>query len=618
MKNFSPLALRLSLAIVLVIGTMGGIATVFLTNHMISDLESQFQERGKTMAMLLARLVNEGIAEENLDLVNRAAYFLDEPDFQHLLVYNESWGRIDRYPAMASGQADQSPLHLAEARTYFQKNAAADIFFTDKIGDAQGYDFYARVRYRPYLDSPSINAGFVVLHLAGEMIHKARQHMFRLHLGMAAFFCIITIVLLAGLLHVLVVRPVRRLRQDMEQFGQGMTPLPRPPSGDEIGDLTRQFTSMAASIEERSRALAEQRRYLDTLLTSSSYGITATDAELVIRYFNPRAETLYHYQAAEVIGKNVRDIQLLLGGKQDLLEKALPLVHERGSYTFTMDLENGDGISRSLESVIFVIRDEARLVAGYLMMTFDVTERLKFQRKLERSNQELEQFAYVASHDLQEPLRAITGFVQLLEQHCASVLDQDGREYMAFIVDAAARMKDLIQDLLTYSRLTTTSKLPETVDLNDILAMVQENLKQLIEEHKAEIICDQPLPMILADRLQIGQLLQNLITNAIRYHRPGVVPQISLSASLQGKEWLISVKDNGMGIDPRYFSRIFKIFQRLHTREEYPGTGIGLAICKKIMERHQGRLWVESEPGQGAIFLFTLPVITRLSPQDHQ
>jgi light-regulated signal transduction histidine kinase (bacteriophytochrome) len=243
-------------------------------------------------------------------------------------------------------------------------------------------------------------------------------------------------------------------------------------------------------------------------------------------------------------------------------------------------------------------------------MTYDVTERLKFQRELERSNQELEQFAYVASHDLQEPLRVITGFVQLLEKRYASALDQNGREYMAFIVDAAARMKELINDMLAYSRVTTKTKPPEAVDLNDTLATVRENLSRLIKETRAEISCDQALPMVQADRAQMGQLLQNLITNAIRYHRPEMPPKIRLTAVLQGKEWLISVTDNGIGIEQRYFTRIFKIFQRLHTNDEHPGTGIGLAICKKIIERHQGRIWVQSEPDQGATFLFTLPVMT--------
>jgi PAS domain S-box-containing protein len=611
MKKFSPLALRLSVVLVLVIGTMGGVATIFLTSHMTSDLESQFQERGKTLALLLARLVNEGIAEENLDLINRAAYFLDEPDVKQLSVFNELWDQIDGYPVMAMGTKDTpAPRSLTGARTYFQKYPAVDVFFTHAVGHDQTYDFYARVRYRPYLDSPSIDTGFVVLHLAGDRIHEARQQMFRLHLGVAALFCFITIVLLAGLLHVLVVRPVRRLRKDMKMFGQGMTPPVRPQSGDEIGDLTRQFTSMATAIEQRSNALTEQRRYLDTLLTSSNYGITATDAELVIRYFNPRAEALYHCPATEVSGKNIRDIHQMLGLDPVLLEETLALVQERGSYTYTLDQENSDGVNRSLESVIFIIRDEAGLVAGYLLMTYDVTERLKFQRELERSNQELEQFAYVASHDLQEPLRVITGFVQLLEKRYASALDQNGREYMAFIVDAAARMKELINDMLAYSRVTTKTKPPEAVDLNDTLATVRENLSRLIKETRAEISCDQALPMVQADRAQMGQLLQNLITNAIRYHRPEMPPKIRLTAVLQGKEWLISVTDNGIGIEQRYFTRIFKIFQRLHTNDEHPGTGIGLAICKKIIERHQGRIWVQSEPDQGATFLFTLPVMT--------
>jgi len=600
-SRVSPLGLRISVGIVLIVAILGVAASIFLSVQQARDLDAQFRERGKTLTVLLARLVSEGIAEENLDLVKRASYILENPGVSYINVYNEFWDLIETYPPRT-----KHPHSIEVVRAYFAAHPDSRFFLKD-YQERGIYDFYARVDYQPFLDSPPIPAGFVEVDISSQALLEARARLFRHHFWVGLIFCVVTIFSLLTILHLLVVRPVRRLKAEMERFGQGEMPPVRPRSEDEFGDLGRQFSEMAATIEERNRALTEQRRYLDTLLSSSSYGIAATDAELVVRYFNPPAETLFQCPAAEVIGKSVREIHQMRGVDEARLDKALALVRERGSYLYTVRQENKDGAIRSLESTIFAIRDGEGRIVGYLMMANDITERLQFQRELERSNQELSQFAYVASHDLQEPLRVITGFVQLLEQRCAPALDPDGREYMNFIVDAAGRMKDLINDLLAYSRLTTKARPAEMVDLNDTLTVARENLRLLIAESRAEIIRERPLPVVRADRGQMGQLLQNLLTNAIRYQRPEAAPRIRLSASLRGKEWLLAVTDNGIGIEPRYFERIFKIFQRLHNKEEYPGTGIGLAICKKIVERHRGRLWVESEPGQGSTFFFTLP-----------
>ena len=601
MKLYSPLAVRISLSIVLVIAIMGGVGTFFLTAHMAGDLEEQFRERGQTLALLVARLVNEGIAEENLDLINRASYILEMQGVEYISVHGEFWDLIETYPPRT-----KHPHGIESARAHFAAHPESLVFLEeDQVHGV--YDFYARVSYQPFLDSPPVPAGFIEIDISSQALLLARAKMFRLHLWVAVLFSLVTIALLVFLLHGLIIRPVRRLSREVALFGQGVMPRSLPRAGDEIGDLARQFYEMAATIEARNRALAKQRRYLDTLLSSSGYGIVAANAELVIRYFNPKAEQLYRCPASEVIGKNVREIHQMRKVDPDRLERALKVVHEQGAYTYNVRQEDGEGRTQSLEASIFAIRDEQGRVDGFLLMVQDVTERLRFQEELERSNLELEQFAYVAPHDLQEPLRVITGFVQLLGQRQEAQLDAEGREYMDFIVDGAARMKTLINDLLVYSRVTTKADLPEMVDLNQVLAVACKDLRQLIEENQAAIVCEDPLPTIRADRGQMGQLFQNLLGNAIRYRRPETAPRITLAARRQGRDWLISVTDNGIGIDPRYFARIFKIFQRLHTPEEYPGTGIGLAICKKIVERHQGRLWVESEPGKGACFLFTLP-----------
>ena len=225
--------------------------------------------------------------------------------------------------------------------------------------------------------------------------------------------------------------------------------------------------------------------------------------------------------------------------------------------------------------------------------------------KLARSNADLEQFAYVASHDLKEPLRAISGSIQILQERYKDKLERGADEVIKHTVDGATRMQTLIDDLLTYSRLTTREAPLEATDCSQIVQEVLANLKSAIDESKAIITYD-ALPVVKADSTQLLQVFQNLIGNAIKY-RSQRTPRIHIGVEDKGNEWLLAISDNGIGIAPQYADRIFRIFQRLHTRKEYSGTGIGLAVCKKIVERHGGRIWLESELEEGSTFLFTLP-----------
>jgi len=226
--------------------------------------------------------------------------------------------------------------------------------------------------------------------------------------------------------------------------------------------------------------------------------------------------------------------------------------------------------------------------------------------ELARSNADLQQFAYVASHDLKEPLRMVASYTQLLARRYKGKLDSDADEFITYAVDGANRMQWLINDLLAYSRVSVQDKVFEEVDCNRVLEEVLSDLRIAIEESLAVVTHD-PLPRVMADGLQLGQLFQNLIGNAIKFHGKDH-PRVYVSAERRPNEWLFSIRDNGVGLDPEYAERIFVIFQRLHSRDEYPGTGIGLAICKKIVERHGGRIWVVSQTGQGATFHFTLPI----------
>jgi PAS domain S-box-containing protein len=224
--------------------------------------------------------------------------------------------------------------------------------------------------------------------------------------------------------------------------------------------------------------------------------------------------------------------------------------------------------------------------------------------ELNRSNEELGQFAYIASHDLQEPLRMVASYTQLLSRRYKGRLDSDADEFIAFAVDGATRMQRLIQDLLTFSRVGTKGKELLKTSSEDALQFALSNLRGAIEESGALVTHD-PLPAVMADEMQLIQLFQNLVGNAIKYQNGGT-PKIHVGATNGGEQWKFSVQDNGLGIDPQYFDRIFGMFQRLHKREEFAGTGIGLAICKKIVERHGGQISVESQPGQGSTFRFAL------------
>ena len=234
----------------------------------------------------------------------------------------------------------------------------------------------------------------------------------------------------------------------------------------------------------------------------------------------------------------------------------------------------------------------------------EILERQQAEADLARSNAELEQLAYVASHDLQEPLRMVASYLQLLEQRYQASLDADAHEFIGFAVNGAKRMQSLIDDLLTYSRIGIRGAPLQPVDCAAVTTTVLHSLHMAIAEGDAQITCDS-LPVVMGDATQLTQLFQNLLANAIKFRREKPV-RIHIAAEPDGDFWRFSVQDNGIGIAPEYFERIFVMFQRLHSRSLYAGTGIGLAICKKIVERHGGHIWVESVPGQGSTFYFTL------------
>jgi PAS domain S-box-containing protein len=271
-----------------------------------------------------------------------------------------------------------------------------------------------------------------------------------------------------------------------------------------------------------------------------------------------------------------------------------------------------DGSWHSLELMAINHIDDPN-VRGVVINARDVTDRLEMEQslrelanELKRSNEELEQFALVASHDLQEPLLSIAGFAQLLQRRHCGKLDPEAREFVGYVVDEASRMQDLINDLLAYARIGYAELRPETLDSNALVEEVESSLAQTIADTCAEVVVH-PLPNVRADRCQLGQVFQNLISNALKFcDHDG--PRVEISAARSGEAWLFSVADEGIGVDASQAQRIFEVFGRLHPQGRYDGTGTGLAICERIVERHGGRIWVEPRPGEGSVFSFTLPV----------
>lgn len=301
-------------------------------------------------------------------------------------------------------------------------------------------------------------------------------------------------------------------------------------------------------------------------------------------------------EALEVLQKDGREIPLILvsGALGDVT--AVECI-KKGATDYVLK----DGVARLPESVRRAL-SEKRLKIERHAAEHELARKVD---ELARSNRDLEQFAYVASHDLQEPLRMVAAYTQLLAEKYRGQLDETADKYIGYAVEGAQRMQTLIQDLLAFSRAGRTKAAQPEADANDVMRDVLLNLSSAIQESGA-VLKVENLPPVGADRLQLSQLLQNLIGNAIKFCKEHA-PQISVNAEPAGDFWQFSVSDNGIGIAPEHAEGIFAVFQRLHTRAEYPGNGIGLSICKKIVEYYGGRIWVESTPGQGCTFKFTLP-----------
>jgi PAS domain S-box-containing protein len=406
--------------------------------------------------------------------------------------------------------------------------------------------------------------------------------------------------------------------------------------------VKRQFSERKTVLEERKQAELELRK-LAQMVDFANDMIVVRDLSDKIVYWNQGAERLYGWTKPEVLGKYIHTFLNTVFPNQ--LEEIRAEFWQKGYWEGELTHTIRDGTKIIVASRWTLQRDEnhqpiaileinnnitdRKLVEEALKnakeeleiqvrertkaLTEEVAERKETEKKLEqtmerlkRSNQELERFAFIAAHDLQEPLRAITGYTQLLAQEYQENLNSSIREYMGYIVEGSTRMQHLVRDLLIYHRVSSVNRSFIPTDCNAIMRQVVSHLQPAIAESQAVVIYEN-LPTVNVDKTLLLQLFQNLIDNAIKF-RASETPLVCITSEFtKNNEWLFCVSDNGIGIKPMYLERIFEIFKRLHTQKKFPGTGIGLAICKKIVEHHGGHIWVESEIGVGTKFYFTIP-----------
>ncbi len=373
---------------------------------------------------------------------------------------------------------------------------------------------------------------------------------------------------------------------------------------------------MGVDVTDRKRAermLQEASRYTRSLIEASLDPLVTIDREGNITDVNQATEKATGVNRDRLIGSEFAQYFT----DPDKARKGYQQVFTTGfvrDYPLAIRHASGGVVEVLYNASIF--RNGTGEVAGVFAAARDITARKRAEQalseraaELARSNAELQQFAYVASHDLQEPLRMVANYTQLLARRYRGRLDPDADEFIAYAVEGATRMEALIQALLAYSRVTTQAQVPMRVSPDRILSVALANLTVAIQESGA-IITSDPMPDVMADEVQLMQVFQNLVGNALKFRR-GEPCQIHIAGTARGHECIFSVRDNGVGIAPEHHDRIFGLFQRLQARAAYPGTGMGLAICKKIAERHGGRIWVESEPGEGSTFYFTLPLALR-------
>jgi len=381
---------------------------------------------------------------------------------------------------------------------------------------------------------------------------------------------------------------------------------------DEHGKAIRMVGSMTniTELKESER----ENRFKANLLKTIGQAAVATDVNGIVNYWNRAAEDIYGWKHEEAFGK---DVAMLTPAdtNQQQVDEILSLLKKGQTWTGEFEVQRKDKTKFPVRVTNSPFYDDNKNMSGMIGISTDITEEVESKRlieqytkELERSNQELEQFAFIASHDLQEPLRMVTSFMDLLKRRYADELDEKAHQYIHFATDGASRMKQIILDLLEYSRSTRPDENTIEVDFNELVSDFKQLRRNLMEEKQATLTFKN-LPTLVTYRAVVTQIIHCLLDNALKYTKKGIPVEVKISAVENKKEWKFSVKDNGIGIEPQFYSKIFAIFQRLHNKEEYAGTGIGLSIAKRHVEFLGGEIWLKSELGKGTVFYFTVPKI---------
>lgn len=570
-------------------------------NKMTDDLEQNIIHLRKAEAALISK---EKYIEENQARVNEivdAVLRFTSIDFSKKIPVSDKGDELDAIAVGLNTLSEELESHIQQIKegeeqiqTIFQ-NAPDGVVVIDEHG--------VIVRWNPRAE---VFFGWKSNEVLGKHLHEVviPERFREAHLNGLKHF------LQTGAGPVLN-RPLElpALRKDQTEFDAGISISPTTLKGKYF------FIGFVSDITQRKKAemqIKESEGKFRALLDSAPDSMVIVGRDGKILMVNIQTEKLFGWTKDEMLGK---EVELLIPNR-------FHQIHPQHRTNFFADPKvRGMGVGLELfgqkkngeEFPVEISLSPLKTNEGIIVSAAirDITDRKKSEaeikqksEELARSNKELEQFAYVASHDLQEPLRIITSYVQLLDKKYKDKLDADANDYINFTVDSAKRMRILINDLLTYSRVTTQPKFFGEIDCNEVLSAVLENLKTSIHETSAKIIFES-LPLIHADYSQMLQLFQNLIFNAIKF-RAKNKPKIKIAVEDKNSHWQFSVSDNGIGIKKEYLEKIFIIFQRLHSQKEYPGTGIGLSICKKIVEQYGGKIWAESELGKGTIFYFTI------------
>lgn len=435
-------------------------------------------------------------------------------------------------------------------------------------------------------------------------------------IGAIALLVLVLAGLAAGIINQRIVRDVRLVQQRAAVLANETAPPAAPPRIAELRLVAEAYEQMAERRLQAEVSLRDQQQRLALATAAADQGTWDMNVQTHEMIWSERGKTIFDLPPAASV-----DYALFLSRVhpddrariEQSVQRALDPA-QSDDYHVECRVLTGTGQDRWVDvrgRAIFETIAGRRQAVRFLGTVMDVTARREAEESLRRtamdlarSNKELEQFAYVASHDLQEPLRMIGGYLQLIQRRYQGKLDKDADQFIDYAVGGAQRMKDLINDLLSFSRLGARTRALGPVEMDAALRQAQANLGAALEAAQGRVEVP-PLPVVFGDEPQLVQLLQNLISNAVKF-RGEKSPLVQVGARPDGPRWLFWVRDNGIGIEPQYHERIFAIFQRLHSQQTYPGTGIGLAICRKIVERHGGRLWVESRPGEGSTFFFTL------------